>query len=843
VSKATPELIERMKVHKGGLLDLTRAKASEQRTRDPVSISPTLDRPEGDPISSLGESDILLPEQVQVTAGKQVVNNATFSDPGRKSSDGPSANFSQPIAFEFWDGQQLRSQRDKPIAIDVETEVIADERTVPRLAIVTATDGNQRVVLHPDQLGDFLEMHPMECFVGHNVQFDFWVIDEHLRRSRHTAQRVLWEACNDGRLRDSMVLDMLIQLATGKYRTIKRRSGKSDTKVYPGNLAEVATEYTAIRISKDDPHRTRFGELVGLSENALREVDPAFFQYAIRDVVATHALYPALVETARSLMLEYGYSESATRFDIRPDSLERFGHLSEIVQVKASIVLSHMFRRGVQVNQAGVRSLTQRYGDRIAELTNEIRDRYPDVLTYDKSGKMKMTPKGKTPSFGHEKLVAALERVAEEIREQGRPMEIPLSKGKKPGISMSVKDWQKYEHLHPFLKMWSDLKRLEKLLGFLGKLNSPTLHCQYGLLTRTGRTACFEPRAAELPGVNLQQIPKCPEFRGLFVPRSSGHQLFIADYSAIELRTLGAVCRAKFGDSKLADVIEKGLDPHAFTAAAIQRIPLDEFLALKTTDPDRFRKGRQAAKAINFGVPGGLGAKTLRTYAETNYGVSLTEDDAKAFRSKLISGVYPELNDRNGYLADTSMAALARNLGLPESLVWRTFDSSGRRKAIAARGVSNVIRGRSTASPGYQAKVWDGLQQLVLAAPKVDDSVTLAVREKHGSPELHGQLYHQKVATLTGRIRDGVGFTESKNTPFQSLAADGAKLALWSMLYAGFDVYGFIHDEIIVDLPSDCTEQDAPRIKDVMERSMEEVLGGIPAACEWTLSDCWAKPD
>ena len=207
---------------------------------------------------------------------------------------------------------------------------------------------------------------------------------------------------------------------------------------------------------------------------------------------------------------------------------------------------------------------------------------------------------------------------------------------------------------------------------------------------------------------------------------------------------------------------------------------LEAFLDLKTTAPDRYFKARQAAKAINFGVPGGLGAKALRAYAEANYGVLLTLDEAKLFRSKLISEVYPELNDRDGYLADTGMA------------------------------------------------------------PKGGDRVTLAVRAKHGSFE--NQLHHQKVATLTGRIRDGVGFTESKNTPFQSLAADGAKLALWNLLYAGFDVYGFIHDEIIVDLPSNCAEQDAPRIKEIMERSMEEVLGGIPAVCEWSLNDCWAKP-
>ena len=108
---------------------------------------------------------------------------------------------------------------------------------------------------------------------------------------------------------------------------------------------------------------------------------------------------------------------------------------------------------------------------------------------------------------------------------------------------------------------------------------------------------------------------------------------------------------------------------------------------------------------------------------------------------------------------------------------------------------------------------------------------------------LHHRLYHQRVATLTGRIRDGVKFTDSKNTPFQSLAADGSKLALWNLLHAGFDVYGFVHDEILINLPEESTDSDAQRVVEIMESSMEEVLCGIPAKCEWVISDRWTKPD
>jgi hypothetical protein len=110
-------------------------------------------------------------------------------------------------------------------------------------------------------------------------------------------------------------------------------------------------------------------------------------------------LYPVLVKTARALMVEQGYSESATRYEILPDAIARFGYLSEIVQVKASIVLSHMYRRGVHTNQEAVGELIDSHRKRIAELTDEIRNQYPDVLTYDKSGNVKTTPKSKAPTF------------------------------------------------------------------------------------------------------------------------------------------------------------------------------------------------------------------------------------------------------------------------------------------------------------------------------------------------------------------------------------------------------------------------------------------------------------
>jgi DNA polymerase I-like protein with 3'-5' exonuclease and polymerase domains len=104
---------------------------------------------------------------------------------------------------------------------------------------------------------------------------------------------------------------------------------------------------------------------------------------------------------------------------------------------------------------------------------------------------------------------------------------------------------------------------------------------------------------------------------------------------------------------------------------------------------------------------------------------------------------------------------------------------------------------------------------------------------------------HAGVATLTGRLRGRVRYSQARNTPFQGLAADGAALALFALVKEGFRVVGFVHDEILVELPDEggfVTEEKVRRVEEIMCRCMAEVLvGGIPVGCETTLSQRWNK--
>ena len=49
------------------------------------------------------------------------------------------------------------------------------------------------------------------------------------------------------------------------------------------------------------------------------------------------------------------------------------------------------------------------------------------------------------------------------------------------------------------------------------------------------------------------------------------------DYSSIEMLTLAAECQARYGYSRLGEVLKSGVDPHAFTAAMLLGISYDEF--------------------------------------------------------------------------------------------------------------------------------------------------------------------------------------------------------------------------------------------------------------------------
>lgn len=95
--------------------------------------------------------------------------------------------------------------------------------------------------------------------------------------------------------------------------------------------------------------------------------------------------------------------------------------------------------------------------------------------------------------------------------------------------------------------------------------------------------------------------------------------------------------------------------------------------------------------------------------------------------------------------------------------------------------------------------------------------------------------------TLTGRKRADCTYCAGKNTPFQGLAADGAKIALYYLDHAGFMLRGFIHDEIVTEV----REEDANRLlkeqEAIMIKCMKVVVPDVDVKVESMLSKVYCK--
>lgn len=329
-------------------------------------------------------------------------------------------------------------------------------------------------------------------------------------------------------------------------------------------------------------------------------------------------------------------------------------------------------------------------------------------------------------------------------------------------------------------------------------------------------------------GEIVQQLPRAGGFREMIVP-SPGHVFLGIDYAAIELRTLAAVCEKRYGHSKLAEVIREGIDPHSFTASMFEGLSLEEFSQL----PNK-KQLRQQAKALNFGIPGGLLPPSLVAYAATAYGVILTLEQAESFRDRLIKEVYPELTD---YLNDDLVAALAHNLETSAYRVRTHFETDG-----ILGAAKRIVAGKDKANGDVYGKnfvdrIWNSLRELNQC-----QKLTNRIARRETGQQLLKELFFSPVATITGRLRGKVSFSQSRNTSFQGLAADGAKLALWNLYQAGFRSVAFVHDEVLIELPinSDHTAQ-AARIDKILCNAMRELTGSVPIACEYALCDRWYK--
>ena len=239
-------------------------------------------------------------------------------------------------------------------------------------------------------------------------------------------------------------------------------------------------------------------------------------------------------------------------------------------------VLARIERQGALVDAELLKIQSQELGDKMAELERQAIElageefnlgspRQLGAILYDKFGLpvLKKTAKGQ-PSTAEE--------VLDELAEEGYPL---------PRVLMQ------YRSLSKLKSTYTD-RLPEQINPRTGRI-----HTSYGqAIAATGRLSSSDP--------NLQNIPvrtaEGRRIRQAFIA-PHGYKLLAADYSQIELRIMAHLSR----DDGLMNAFRNGLDVHTATAAEVFNVALDAV----TSDQ------RRSAKAINFGLIYGMGAKKL----------------------------------------------------------------------------------------------------------------------------------------------------------------------------------------------------------------------------------------
>ena len=316
---------------------------------------------------------------------------------------------------------------------------------------------------------------------------------------------------------------------------------------------------------------------------------------------------------------------------------------------------------------------------------------------------------------------------------------------------------------HPLAALLRDFRGLSKRVGtygraWLGKhvgMDGRVLPSWNQLGADSGRMSCSDP--------NLQQIPRGSDFRSCFVA-GPGKVLVKADYSQIELRIAAKVAN----EQVMIEAYKKGVDLHRLTAGRV----------LGKAETDVTKADRQIAKSLNFGLLYGMGWRGLRSYAQANYGVSLSDEQAQSYRDAFFR-TYPGLRSWH-------------------QRVIRDLDS------------------RFRADPDGVHEVWTlgGRKRLLLVARQRRD----------------GTRYTSVPDTLNAPVQ-GTGADGLK----------GAIARLWETRAEcpGVMPVIFCHDEIVLEVAEADANRAAEWLKRCMVEAVAPVIEPVPVEVEVTIGRTW----
>lgn len=480
------------------------------------------------------------------------------------------------------------------VGLDTETDASPSQRFVCA-SIYQA--GQSTVEVTPDRIR-WLLRDPQIHLVLHNAAFDVGVLTR-----AFPEMGPLWTAALEAdRVWCTQIRESLIGIAAPSDMQFIMGPGFKMTK-RAFNLDGLLQRYLGQPpMDKGaDGWRLRFGELQGLPLAAWPQ---RALDYAMGDVEHLEALL-------RAQKAAFGHPDMIGSLRVSPD---------EAHQVRASVALEAMASHGMAHNDAQVARLR-------TQLEAEVLTHVADLLA---AGLMRAKVKKRPDELSMNKKMcqAAVEQGCELIG-----IKVPLTPPSKMyplgQVSTSKETLEMLADATPVLRTYHQKTHCTKMIqtylrpveaaAALGEPVRPRYHT----LKETGRTSASGP--------NVQNLPRLAGMREIYVARP-GHALIACDYDTAELRALGQVGLELFGHSKFADFYnaDPNGDPHCLFASKLAGIDYETMRAAHQagTMSDEWDQLRASAKGVNFGAPGGLGAKALVSYLK-GYGVTVDENQAQ----------------------------------------------------------------------------------------------------------------------------------------------------------------------------------------------------------------------
>lgn len=426
---------------------------------------------------------------------------------------------------------------------------------------------------------------------------------------------------NDG-FQDAMLRQKMVDIAYGKYSTNSkpkfwRPPGADRPKQVRYNLSDMHHYLCGSPLEKDE-WRMRYAEFHDLPIDQWPE---GAKRYAIDDAHATVHVHAKQDEK---------YEEEI--------------FIDEFRQVRGHFGLHLIACWGIRTDPEAI----ERFGDTLTETFERTRDALRKVGIVRESGSrnMKLVKAKMFADLGVEgcKLTKKGDELYKQLVRDGAPKEearrVALTENDHKYVSTdaescedatdaALKDYHEYSHV---------MKLRSTYIPLLTRGVQVPIQTYFESLLESGRTSTSP---------NIQNMPRAAGVRECFVPRP-GTIYVGCDYDLAELRSLAQVCLDMLGYSSLAQALNAGMDPHLMMAAELMGSTYEEALHLKKNGSEEekahVKEMRTLAKALNFGFPGGLGAKTFCAFAKGNYGLTITQDQAKELKKTWLA-TWPEMQD------------------------------------------------------------------------------------------------------------------------------------------------------------------------------------------------------